>query len=103
MIRSVADIRTCATKSGRCGTCTNIIFGSSLGGPGHTQIETSFSKQQQLVLRPILVAAANTRMNRFVGWGGLFWLASLLNTGALLNEWTPDLEYVKIRGTTLNG
>ena len=93
MLRSVADIRTCATKSGRCGTCSNIVFGSSMGGPGHSAIDKLQPSQLQLLARPVLVAAANTRMNRFVGWGGLAWAGSLVVDIMLLSSWTADLEY----------
>ena len=101
MIRSVADIRTCATKSGRCGTCSNVVFGSSLGGPGHNQMAHFSATFQQLFYRPLLVAAANTRMNRFVGWGGLAWAGSILNTISLIGTWTNDLEYCtpQLRGS----
>ena len=93
MLRSVAGIRTCATKSGRCGTCSNVVFGSSMGGPGHSAVDKLQPSQLQLLIRPVLVAAANTRMNRFVGWGGLAWAGSLVVDIMLLSSWTADLEY----------
>jgi hypothetical protein len=64
-----------------------------MGGPGHSAVDKLQPSQLQLLIRPVLVAAANTRMNRFVGWGGLAWAGSLVVDIMLLSSWTADLEY----------
>ena len=47
-----------------------------------------------LYLRPLLVAAVNTRMNRFFGWAGIFWLTAIwLDLSILFDRAANDMRY----------
>ena len=51
-----------------------------------------------IIYRPLLLAMANSRMNRGYGWGGVGWIAATINNIATLNFRTHDIMYC---GTSL--
>ena len=46
-----------------------------------------------MILRPILVSIANSRLNRVYGWAGVGWLGAVLNCFSLIVWKTEDLQH----------
>ena len=78
------------SQNGPIGTCAALTFSSNAIG---TFGQIGFGGLNSLILRPILIAAANTRQNRFYGWGGLAFIGSIANTFWLMNNRGNDLGY----------
>ena len=75
-------------RPGSIGTCASLTYSANAVG-----YIGQIGGWNDIILRPILVAMANTRNNRFWGWGGVAFIGSLANTIYLMGNRRADLNY----------
>lgn len=79
-------------KSMTYATCG--YFRSQYSASPSDAVGESIFSNLNLYVRPLLLAAVNTRMNRFAGWAGIFWIAAVsLDFGILTNRLSSDIHF----------
>lgn len=79
-------------KSMTYATCG--YFRSQYSAPPSDAVGERIFSNLNLYVRPLLLAAVNTRMNRFAGWAGIFWIAAVsLDFGILTNRLSSDIHF----------
>jgi hypothetical protein len=80
-------------QPGSIGTCGSLTYSSNaIGYIG----QIGKASWNDIVIRPVLVAMANSRNNRFYGWGGISLVGSLINSIFLMSDRGKDLNYCPV-------
>ena len=68
-------------------------FRSQYSAPPSSSVDEAYFSNLNLYMRPLLLAAVNTRMNRFFGWAGIFWIAAVSFDISVLSNRFSDLKF----------
>ena len=83
------DTITTKEKFASCG-----YFRSQYSSPSTNSVTEAWYSNSNLYIRPLLLAAVNTRMNRFWGWAGVFWIAAVsLDMSILIDRSMSDIQF----------